>query len=185
MPQDIITDYQPQFNDVLEHLRTELSSIRTGRAHASLVENIMVEAYGSRMTLTGVASITIPDARSILIEPWDSTLVKEVEKAIIDSKIGVMPSVAGKSIRIAMPMLTEESRKNLVKITTERLEQARIGVRKVRDQAKGEIVNLEKAKEIGEDEKYRLLEALDKVAAGFNERIKHLGEEKEKEIMSI
>lgn len=182
---DILSKFQSAFEQVLEHLRVELSGIRTGRANPSLVENVSVEAYGSHTTLVGLASLSIPDARTILIDPWDKSLLKDIEKAITEAKLGVNPVVQGQQIRISLPMMTEENRKNLIKVVNEKLEQARIGVRGVRDQAKADIQRAEKENEIAEDQKYKLLEQLDKVAAGFNERIKNIGIEKEKEIMTI
>ena len=182
---DILSNFQPAFEQVLEHLRAELSGVRTGRANPSLVENVQVEAYGSRTPLVGLASLSVPDARTILIDPWDKSLLKDIEKGIIEAKLGVNPVVQGQQIRIALPMMTEENRKNLIKVVNEKLEQARIGVRGVRDQAKAEIQRAEKENEIAEDQKYKLLEQLDKVAAGFNERIKNIGAEKEKEVMTI
>lgn len=182
---EILPHFQTKFDQVLEHLRTELSGIRTGRANPGLVENVQVEAYGSRTALVGLASISIPDARTILIDPWDKSLVKDIEKGIIEAKLGLNPAVQGQQIRLALPMMTEENRKQLIKLMNEKLEQARIGVRGVREQAKAEILKAEKENTVAEDEKYKLLEQLDKIAAGFNERIKHIGEEKEKEILTI
>ena len=182
---DILNSHQPAFQKTIDHLKEELTGIRTGRANGAVVENVMVEAYGSRQALVGLASITVPDARSILIEPWDKSIVKDVEKGIIEAKLGLNPAVQGQQIRIAIPALTEESRKNLMKLVGERLEDARISIRNVREQAKAEIQRAEKDKAIAEDEKYKLLEQLDKVAAGFNERIRAVGEEKEKDIMTV
>jgi ribosome recycling factor len=150
-----------------------------------MVENIMVEAYETHMQLTAVASISTPDAHTIQIEPWDKSVAKAIEKAIIDSKLGFNPNVAGTVIRIIMPAMTEENRKNLVKVLGEKLENARKTVRAIRDEARAEIVAAEREKEIGEDDKYRALESLDKACAVINDRIKHVGDEKEKEIMTV
>jgi ribosome recycling factor len=185
MPRDILNSHQSQFQQAVDFLKSDIMSLRTGRANPQIIEDVMVEAYDSRTALSGLASITVPDGRSLLVEPWDKGILKNIEKAIIDAKLGLNPSVQGQQIRIALPMLTEETRKNLVKMLGEKLEHARKSVRNVRDEAKAEIAKAEKEKEIGEDEKYRLLEQLDKTAAGMNERIKAIGEEKEKEIMTI
>jgi ribosome recycling factor len=182
---DLINQYQPQFQQSLEHLKTELSSLRTGRANPAIVDGVMVEAYGTRQALVGLASISAPDARTISIEPWDKSILKDVERGILESKLGLTPSIVGNGIRIFLPALTEETRKGLIKVMNEKLEQARIGIRATRDMVKTEIQQAEKDKVIAEDEKYKLLEHLDQVAAGFNERIKRTGEEKEKEIMTI
>ncbi len=185
MPSDLLAQYDADFQEALEYLRLELGQLRTGRATPALVENIQVEAYGAKTQLVALASISVSDARTIVIEPWDKNLLKDIERGIQEAKIGINPVVQGKIIRISMPPMTEESRKNLIKVMNEKLEQARIGVRGVRDKAKAEIVQAEKDKAIGEDDKYRLLEQLDKVVAGWNDKIKHTGEEKEKEIMTI
>jgi len=185
MPKDYLSTINPKFQQVIDFLKTDIAVLRTGRAHPGMIENVSVEAYETRTTLSGLASITVPDARSILIDPWDKSLIKNIEKAIIESKLGLNPSVQGQQIRIAIPSPTEETRKALVKTLGEKLEHARKSVRNVRDEAKGEIQKGEKEKEISEDEKYKLLEQLDKTASGMNDRIKNIGEEKEKEIMTI
>jgi ribosome recycling factor len=185
MANDYISKRQGEFDQAVEFLKGDIAGLRTGRANPTMVENIIVEAYGSNMQLVGIASISTPDARTIQVEPWDKGLVKSVEKGIIDSKLGFNPSVAGTVIRINIPPMTEENRKALVKVLGEKLENARKSVRAVRDEARGEITSAERDGEISEDEKYRFLEQLDKVAAGVNERIKNIGDEKEKEIMTV
>ncbi len=185
MPSDLLAKYDSDFQDAIEFLKMELGQLRTGRATPALVENVSVEAYGSRTALVGLASISVSDPRTIVVEPWDKNLLKDIERGIQEARLGINPVVQGKLIRISLPVMTEENRKNLIKLMNERLEQARIGVRGVRDKAKAEVVQAEKDKALGEDDKYRLLEQLDKVVAGWNEKIKHIGEEKEKEIMTI
>lgn len=185
MPQDYISTIHPKFQQVIEFLKSDIAVLRTGRANPGMIENVMVEAYDSRTPINGLASITVPDARSIVIEPWDKSLVKHIEKGIIEAKLGLNPTVQGTQIRVVIPAPTEETRKALVKTLGEKLEHARKSIRNVRDEAKVEIQKAEKEKEIGEDEKYKLLEQLDKIAAGMNDRIKNIGEEKEKDIMTI
>lgn len=185
MPTDYLSNYRPQFDQVIDFLKNDISSLRTGRANPAMVEGVMVEAYETRTPLSGLAAITVPDPRSILVEPWDKSLLKAIEKGILEAKLGFNPVVQGQQIRIPLPALTEENRKNLVKTLGEKLEHARKSIRNVRDEAKNEITKAEKDKAIGEDEKYKLLEQLDKTAAGCNDRIKNIGEEKEKEIMTM
>jgi ribosome recycling factor len=185
MAVDILPKYQSEFQDAVTYLKEDIKTLRTGRANPSIVENVQVEAYGSRQSLLGLASISTPDARTIVVEPWDKNILKDIEKGILEAKIGLNPAVQGQLIRIALPALTEEGRKNLVKALGEKLEHARVGVRSVREKAKAEVVKAEKDKVISEDEKFKLLEQLDKTAAGFNEQIKRIGEEKEKEVMTI
>lgn len=185
MPADYISAHNGEFQDAIDFLKLDLSSLRTGRATPALVENVMVEAYGTRTALVGLASISAPDSRTLVIEPWDKSILKDIEKGIQEAKIGLNPVVQGKLVRISLPSLTEESRKELIKVMGEKLEQARIAVRGVRDTVKTEILQAEKEKEISEDDRYRSLEALDKAVAGWNEKIKKIGEDKEKEIMTI
>jgi ribosome recycling factor len=180
-----IDSAKPQFAMVIEHLEKELHNLRSGRANASMVESLPVEAYGSTMELKGMASITVPDAKTIQIEPWDKNVVKDIEKAIQMSSLGLNPNVAGTVIRLVMPPMTEENRKNLVKVVGQKAEQARIGIRSVREELREVITASEKAKTMGEDEKFRLLEQLDKIVSEENAKIERLAKEKEEEILTI
>lgn len=177
--------HRPEFTRVIEHFQRELASLRTGRANAQLVENIRIEAYGQLMDLKGVASITTPDAKTLQIEPWDKSVVKDIEKALIDASLGMQPNVAGTVIRLVMPPMTEEGRKNLVKLLRGKTEDARIGIRNVREKVKSLIVEDEKAKVISEDDRRRFLEQLDKAVAEQNDKIEAVAKEKEEEIMKV
>lgn len=185
MPRDILSEHQDSFSLALDHLKQDLMTLRTNRAHPSMVEQILVEAYGGMQPLVSMASIANADARTLVIEPWDKSLVKAIETALTEARLGMNPTVSGSTIRMNLPPLTEESRRGLVKVLGEKLENARISIRNVRDEIKSEITRVQKEGEISEDEKYVLLQELDRAAAGFNERIKNLGDEKEKEIMTI
>ena len=178
----MLTQYKPEFEAVIEHMRGELVQMRTGRATPAIVEDLMVEAYGAPMTIKGTASVNVADAKTLVIEPWDKGLLKAIEKAIQESNIGINPVVDGKVVRLVMPPMTEESRKQLVKVMKEKLEQARVSLRGVREKAREEVVGMEKEKEIGEDEKFRLLEELEKMVKDSNEKVKEIGEKKEEEI---
>ena len=180
-----IDEHKQEFQTALDYFQRELSSIRTGRASAALVENVRVEAYGQNMDLKSVASITIPDAKTIQIEPWDKSVVKEVEKALIDANLGMSPNVAGTVIRMIMPPMTEENRKQMAKAVRQKEEQAKIQVRNVREKIKTAVQNDEKDKAIGEDDKRRQLEQLDKAVADWNGKIEAAANEKEKEIMTV
>lgn len=180
-----IDQAKSEFDQVIEHLAKELHSLRSGRANASMVEGLPVEAYGSTMELKGLASITVPDARTIQIEPWDKNVVKDIEKALQASNLGLNPNVAGTVIRLVMPPMTEENRRNLVKLVSQKSEQARISVRNAREKAREQIAAEEKAKNISEDEKFRLQEQLDKVVSDYNARIERQTKDKEQEIMTI
>jgi len=185
MHKDFFAEFRPEFQDAIEHLKGELSSLRTGRANPSMLDNVMVEAYGSKQPIVGLASISTPDARTILIEPWDKSILKDIERGIQEAKLNLNPVIQGQGIRLSLPALTEDGRKALIKIMNEKLEQARVGFRTAREKVRAEVIRAEKAKEISEDEKYRFLEQLDKNVAGFNEQVKQIGAEKEKEIMTI
>lgn len=180
-----IDQAKPEFEQVFEHLEKELHNLRSGRANASMVEDLPVEAYGSTMELKGMASITVPDAKTIQIEPWDKNLVKDIEKAIQASSLGLNPNISGTTIRLVLPPMTEENRKGMVKVVNQKSEQARIGIRNVRESVRERIDKDEKAKVIGEDEKFRWQEQLEKVVGEYNARIEKTSREKEEEIMTI
>jgi ribosome recycling factor len=137
------------------------------------------------MELKGLASISIPNAQTIQIEPWDKGVVKDIEKAIQASSLGLNPNTAGTVIRLILPSMTEENRKSLVKVIHQKAEQTRIGVRNIRESVREKIAQAEKEKEMGEDEKFRLQEQLDKLASDYNGKIETMAAEKEKEIMTI
>lgn len=180
-----IDQYTPEFQSIIDHYRKELSGIRTGRASAALVDEIPVPVYGQTMELKACASITIPDAKTIQIEPWDKSVVKDVEKALIDANLGMQPNTAGTVIRLIMPPMTEETRKNMVKMVNQKAELTRISIRNIREKVKGLITDDEKNKVISEDEKRRQLERLDKVVTEWNAKIEDITSEKEKDILTI
>ncbi len=182
---NIIDIGKPEFQKIIVYLEKDLQNMRGGRANSALVESVKVEAYNSNMELKSLASISIPDAKTIQIEPWDKTVVKEIEKALIAANLGMTPNVAGTVIRLNMPPMTEENRREAVKMVKEKGEQARIGIRGVREDIREKILKQEKEKIIGEDERFRLLENLDEVAAEFNKQIDARVKEKEEELMTI
>lgn len=181
----IIDNRKPDFEKSLDILKDDLVTLRVGRANPMIVENILVEAYGAKTPLKQLASITVPEARTILIQPWDKTVAKDVEKAIIGANIGISPVNEGSQIRLTIAPLTEESRKELTKSVNEKMEKIRIAIRQIRDKVKEEIVKQEKNKEITEDDKYDLQKKLDELVKDYNEKIKQMGEAKEKEIMTL
>ncbi len=180
-----LASHKEEFLKVVEHFQRELQALRTGRANAQMIDHIRFEAYGQSMDIKGVASITTPDAKTLQIEPWDKALVKDIEKALVDAGLGMQPNVAGTVIRLIMPPLSEEGRKNLVKMLRVRVEDARIGIRNVREKVKTLIVDDEKAKVISEDERHRDLEQLDKMVAEHNDSIEQIATQKEAEIMKV
>jgi len=182
---DLIDQHKEQFEKVIGHLKSEITSLRTGRATPALVEDIMVEAYGSKQQLKTLASISVADAKTINVEPWDKGVVQAVESAINNSDLGINPVNDGKLIRLPLPDLTQDRRQELIKVLHQKLEQARVSIRNIREEIRKEIDKKEKDKEISEDEKYKLQEELDKMVKEHNEKIKTVGEEKEKEITTV
>lgn len=181
----LLDERAPEFEKVLNFLETELHSLRSGRAQSGLVEAIPVEAYGSTMEMKGVASISIPDAKTIQIEPWDKNLIKEIEKALIAADLGMQPNTAGTIIRLSVPPMTEDNRTRLVKQLHDKAEHARISIRNIREDVRDVIHKMEKDKELSEDEKYRFQEELDKKVKEWNEKIESAAKKKEEEIMTI
>lgn len=177
----IVDEAKPQFEKALEHLSSELNSIRTGRATPALLENITVESYGTPQPVKAVASISVTDPKTLTIEPWDPSMVKPIESAIMKSDIGITPNVDGKTIRLNMPQMTEETRQKMVKLMKERLEEARIAVRKVREDIKK---NIEKGGH-SEDEERDLMKDLEEMVKEQNEMIDDMGKKKEEEITTI
>jgi len=181
----IVTQHAENFKKVVEHFKTEIAVLKTGRANPSMLDNIRVEAYGALTPLNQVASISVSDARSLAIQPWDKSVLKDIEKAISESDLRINPVNDGERIRLNLPPMTEENRKETVKVLNNKAEEAKIAIRLQRDEVKEMILEAEKNKEFGEDEKFSLLEELDKTVAKYNEEIKQLADAKETEIMTV
>lgn len=181
----LIDEHKIEFDRSLEFLKKELSALRTGRANAALIEDIMVDAYGVKTPIKQLANISIPDARTMVIDPWDKNIMKDVEKGIVLANIGYNPVNEGKIIRISLPSMTEENRKDMIKVLGQKIEQGRINIRQLRDKVKELIGEQEQAKEITEDDRYNLLKKLDEVVDDYNIKIKKMAEDKEKEIMTV
>jgi ribosome recycling factor len=180
------TDSVKQEGDkIIAALNADLQTLRVGRANPLIVEGIMVEAYGAKTPLKQVASVTVPDARTLIIQPWDKSIIKDIEKSIVIANIGINPVNEGQQIRMVVPPLTEEGRKELVKSVNEKMEKARISLRQVRDKLREDVVKQERAKEITQDDKFALHKKLDDAVKEYNDRIKDIGDKKEQEIMTI
>ncbi|KKW37190.1 MAG: Ribosome-recycling factor [Candidatus Giovannonibacteria bacterium GW2011_GWA2_53_7] len=173
------------FEKTLEHLRGELGGLRTGRAHPGLVEGVMVTAYGSTQPLRNVASVTVPDAQTLQIEPWDQSIVKDVERALTQADLGSNPNVDGKIIRLRMPQMNEETRKKMVKMMKEKLEDARVVMRQIREDVRHDVQKMEKDKTISEDERFKIFDELDQLTKEMVGEIDALGAQKEADIMTI
>lgn len=174
-----------QLSQTLEHLHEEFKTIRTGRAHPGLVESIVVDAYGTPQALKNIASISIADARTITVDPWDKSLTSSVEKAIRESSQGLNPVNDGAKLRIPIPQPTEESRKDMVKVMKKMAEEAHIRIRRIRDDAKSTIITREKNKEISEDDRYRLQEELEQDIKKYKKQIDEAADQKEQEILTV
>jgi len=174
--------YSVQFDKAIQHLKQDIASIRTNRATPALLENIQVEIYGSKMPLIQVASIQAPEPKMLTVEPWDKQVIKEVEKAVQTASLGLNVANEGTFLRIIIPPMTEETRQELVKVLSSKLESARQAVRGIRDNIKEDIVKVERNKEISEDEKYKLIEDLDEMTKNYTQQIKDIGDNKEEEI---
>ncbi len=178
-------DIEKKLQHIFEALARELSGLRTARATPALVENLEVEYYGSKMALKTTASIASSGPRELVIKPWDKTLVPAIEQAIQRSGLGMNPVTDRDAIRLSIPPLTEERRRELAKILGKRLEEARIKVRQVREDALRHFDRREKAKEISEDEKFRGRNELQKTVDEINKKIGEVAAAKEKEILSV
>jgi ribosome recycling factor len=166
-------------------LKEAFASLRTGRASAALFDKIRVDYYGDKSPLNQVATISIPEARLIVIQPWDKALIGEIEKAIRSSELSLNPSNDGKVIRVAIPPLTEERRKELVKLAKGQAEQSRVAVRNIRRDGNEELKKALKDKALTEDEESKTSEELQKLTDGYIKQIDQILEEKEKEIMEV
>lgn len=180
-----IQEHKKEFETAVEFLKHELSSLRTGRAGTAMVEDITVEAYGSYQPIKAVGTIAIADAKTLTIEPWDKGLLGAVEKGIRDSGLGINPVNDGKLIRIVLPELTSERRAELVKVLHQKVEGARVSIRKIREEIRALIAGEEKDKNISEDEKFRLQDEVEKMVKTYNDEIGKVGENKENEIMAV
>lgn len=182
---DIIKQRAPEFQEAVMHLQHELSALRTGRASASLVEHLQVEYYGSMAELMTIAQIAVPEPRQITIQPYDKNALKDIEKAIQQSNIGINPVNDGNVIRLTVPAMTEERRKELAKTVSQMAEKARVAVRNIREDIWKEIQRQEKEGVISEDDKIAGKDELQDEVDKWNAEIKKLAEEKEREVMTI
>lgn len=181
----MVGQYKGEFEQAIDFLKKDISSLRTGRATPALVEDIMIEAYGTKQQLKAVASISVADAKTLNIEPWDKSIMQAVEVGIRNSSLGISPVNDGKLIRLPLPTLTHERRAELIKVLHQKLEGARIAMRKIREDIRAMIEMEFESKNISEDEKFTYFDEVEKLIKEYNEKIKVIGEEKEKEITTI
>lgn len=172
-------------SQVIDFFKKEIANLRTGRANPAILEGVQVEAYGTKTPINGLANINVPDGQSLTVTPWDKNVIKEIEKAIVEEDLGVSVVNEGDKIRLTVPKMTEENRKDIVKKLNEKMEEARIKVRQVRDEIKSSIEKAEDSKEITEDDKFRFIKELDEEIGKKNDELKETRDKKEQDIMTI
>jgi ribosome recycling factor len=182
---DLLNDAESRMRGAIQVLHDDLAAIRTGRASPSLVEKLPIEYYGTPTPLMQLASISVPEPRSLMIKPFDGTTLKAIERAIMTSDLGLNPNNDGKVIHLNLPPLTEERRRDLVKHVHHRLEEARIAIRNIRRDSHNDMRDFEKEKLISEDELERGEAELQKLTDRFIEEVSEHGKKKEAEIMEV
>jgi ribosome recycling factor len=185
MIDDIKKDAAERMAKSVDALSDNLAKLRTGRAHPSLLDHINVSYYGQETPLKQVASVNVEDARTLVIQPWEQAMVKAVEKAIMESDLGLNPNTAGNNIRVPLPPLTEERRKDMSRIVRHEGEQAKVAVRNIRRDANGDLKDLVKDKLISEDDERRGQEIIQKLTDQHIKEIDGLVEQKEADLMAI
>jgi ribosome recycling factor len=184
MPQTIIKNAEDRMEKAMSSLKRELATLRAGRANASLLDKIQIEYYGSMMPVNQVAGISTPDARTLMIQPWDKTVISAIERSIMKSDLGLTPANDGDVIRIVIPALTEERRADLVKLSKKYAEEAKVAIRNIRRDANDELKKMEKTG-LSEDESRRYQEDVQKMTDRFVAEADKILASKEKEIMDV
>jgi ribosome recycling factor len=185
MINDIKKSAEQKMQKSIEVLKADLGKVRTGRAHAGLLDHVQVDYYGSMMPINQVAGISLADSRTITVQPWEKPMIPKVEKAIRDADLGLNPSTNGDVIRVPMPMLTEERRKDLIKVVRGEAENAKVSVRNVRRDANDALKKLLKDKEIGEDDERRAQDDVQKLTDRFIAEVDKALQAKEADLMAI
>lgn len=185
MIEEIKQDARRRMGKSIDSLKGELKKIRTGRANPSLLEHIKVEYYGSEVSLNNVANITIEDARTLTVTAWEKDMIPIIEKAIMTSDLGLTPNSAGTVIRIPMPALTEDRRREMVKLVRQGAENARVAIRNIRRDANGNLKDMIKEKMISEDEEHRAEDQVQKLTDDFVSQVDNLVNKKEQELLEI
>ena len=185
MINDIKKDAESRMGKSVEALKTELSKIRTGRANASLLDHVMVDYYGNEVPINQAATVSVEDARTLVVSPWEKNMVSVIEKAIMNSDLGLNPNTAGTVIRVPLPALTEERRKDLVKVVRTEVEAGKVAIRNIRRDANSDLKELVKEKEISEDEEHAALDVIQKLTDKYIAMMDQSMESKEKDLMAI
>jgi len=182
---DVLANTRSRMGMSVEALKRELSTIRTGRASPALVENLTVDYYGVPTPLVQLASISVPEARSLLIQPWDKQTLKEVEKAVLMSDLGLVPNNDGNLIRINIPVLTEDRRREMARLVSRKVEEGHVSVRNIRRDSLGTFRTMEGEKELSQDESRRAQSDLQQLTDSFVDQMNGLKKEKEAEVMEV
>ena len=185
MINDIKKDAEARMKKSIDALRQELKKLRTGRAHTSLLDHITVEYYGSQVPLSQVANISVDDPRTLAVSPWEKPMVSVIEKAIMNSDLGLNPNTSGDLIRVPLPPLTEERRRDMIKLVKSEGEKGKVAIRNIRRDANGDIKALLKEKEISEDDERRAEDDIQKLTDKYIAEVDKVLEEKEKDLMEI
>ncbi|MBO8159382.1 ribosome recycling factor [Thermosyntropha sp.] len=185
MIKNIINDAEERMKKAIDHLKQDLASLRAGRANPAMLDKVMVDYYGTPTPINQLANITVPEARLLVVQPWDKSCIPEIEKAILKSDLGVNPTNDGNVIRVAIPQLTEERRKELVKVAKKRAEDAKVAVRNIRREANDTIKATEKDKVISEDEAKKAIDEVQKLTDKYVKEIDVIFQTKEKDIMEV
>ena len=185
MIEEIKKDAKGRMQKSIDALTNEFSKIRTGRANARLLDHVMVEYYGNEVPINQTATVAVEDARTITITPWENSLVPALEKAILSSDLGLNPTTAGTVIRVIMPPLTEERRRDLVKVVKQEAEKGRVAIRNIRRDANTDFKELLKEKEISEDEDRQAQDEIQKLTDQFIKEIETILDQKEKDLMEV
>lgn len=183
--QKVIKDAEARMRKSIDSFKTEIAKLRTGRANPSILDHVRIDYYGSPMPINQVANINATDARTLTISPWEKSMVQAIEKAIRESDLGLNPATSGDLIRVPMPALNEERRKELIKVVRTEAEAARVSIRNVRRDANAELKELLKAKQITEDEERRFADDVQKITDKFVVEVDHLTTAKETDLMAI
>jgi ribosome recycling factor len=181
----IVKDAEVKMRKSIESYKNEIAKLRTGRAHPSILDHVRVDYYGNEMPLNQVASVNATDSRTLTITPWEKSMVQAIEKAILNSDLGLNPATTGTVIRVPMPPLNEERRKELIKVVRTEAEAARVSIRNLRRDSNNEVKDLLKAKTITEDEERRLGDEIQKITDKFVAEVDQLTAAKETDLMAI
>ncbi len=185
MIDDIKQDSSTRMAKSIEALKNELLKIRTGRAHTSLLDHVKVDYYGNIVPINQAATVSVADARTLAVQPWEKTMVQAIEKAIMTSDLGLNPATQGEVIRVPLPVLTEERRKDMIKVVRHEAENSRVAIRNIRRDANSHIKEFLKEKEISEDDAHRGEDDVQKITDKFIAEVESVLAEKEKELMEI